>query len=345
MIKDERGWLAPTYERLTRDWAQLPHALLLSGPEGIGKADLALDLARLFLCDNPSGPDPCSACTGCSLIEGSIHPDLHILSAEANESLLSVALQKHAERYWLDRKGASAKKPSDQITVDSVRSLNESLSSTAKIARSKVAIIQNADNLNRNAANALLKLLEEPTPNTYLILTSATTHRLPVTVRSRCARINCDAPDAAALRIWLEGRHALDEIALEGLSQSGLGPLRLDRLVEKGQDQNLLALWHNLKKNLGRFDLAAMMGYCDQLGPELVLAVLQRFVEREFRARVVAGCRSDPGGERWTRAELIRAYYLLGDARERLGSALDTQLCLESTFSQLETRRRQAERV
>ncbi len=329
-------WLSLTRSRLTNDWRNLPHGLLLAGPEGVGKSQLAIDLAGLLLCASPTEEQACGQCSSCHLFSQTIHPDFHVLSAEVEEPLLDSVLLSHAERYWLERKGASTKKPSEQIGVDAIRALNEALASTAKLSGAKVAFIRNADKLNRNAANALLKLLEEPTPRTYLILTSAFTHRLPVTVRSRCARVACPVPGLQEMQEWLNDRHAMDTNLTSALVRTGMGPLSIERIIRAGQDKALASLVDQVKTDLGKVNLNAMLEFCDQLTPNIVLAVLQSIVEEKFRAETALGCRPRTAETGWSREALIRSYYLLGDARERLSSALDTQLSLESVFTEFE---------
>src|SRR5690606_26968585 len=150
------------------DWQQicaqqaankLPHALMLAGPKGIGKRHLAEALAHLLLCLAPVEGTPCGKCRSCQLNHAQPHPDFLMLAPE---------------------EGSKA------IKVDQVRGLIESLGKTAQQGGYKVLVLEPAEAMNINSANALLKSLEEPANNTLLILVSHTPSAVLPTIRSRC---------------------------------------------------------------------------------------------------------------------------------------------------------------
>jgi len=209
----------PWQDALTRsvaarlDAGTLPHALLVAGPAGWGEAAFGNWLALTLL-----GLDPDRDATGLA------HPDLR----------------------WLVPEGAV-------IKVDAVREVVEFAQGTAQAGPRKVAVLADAHALNRNAANALLKVLEEPPPGTHLLLLSSHPGRLLPTIRSRCQNLEI-RPDPAAARRWLEQRAAGADLerllfehggapvaALEALEQ-GQAPLSglLERALDPARDHEVV---------------------------------------------------------------------------------------------------------
>lgn len=172
-------WLEPLFEQLAAlaSAARLPHALLLAGPEGVGKGRLARRLAQAVLCHAPeAGGQPCDQCASCRPFLAGAHPDFTQLEPE------------------------EAGKP---IKVDAVRDFCAALQLTSQFSHGKVGILEPAEAMNLAASNSLLKTLEEPPTGTLIILVSAQPSRLPVTVRSRCQRWSVGVPEREEAVAWL----------------------------------------------------------------------------------------------------------------------------------------------
>ena len=171
-------WLQPDWQRWQQMYAQgrLPHALVVAGKEGIGKALLVEQMVSALLCLQVNEQGACGHCKSCLLQQGGNHPDYKIIApAEAGKA----------------------------ITVDSVRSLQTWLTSTAQQGGNKVVLLNPANDLNINAANALLKHLEEPVSNTFFVLVQRLPHTLLSTVRSRCQIFNLATPSTETALAWL----------------------------------------------------------------------------------------------------------------------------------------------
>jgi DNA polymerase-3 subunit delta' len=185
--------------------ATWPHALLLTGREGIGKRGLALEFARALLCEDARADgSACGECDGCRYVAAFQHPDLRIV-----------------EPVEIDDEGAAT--PAPWITVAHIRALIEWAQLTSHRGMAKVAVIAPAERVNAAAANALLKTLEEPPAGTYLILVSHQPGRLPATVRSRCRVMAAPFPEFGSARAWLAEQGAGKPDAL--LAQAGGAPL------------------------------------------------------------------------------------------------------------------------
>lgn len=156
---------------------RLPHALLLSGPAGVGKRTLAMALARAVNCLDASPSEaPCNACLSCRKIDRGAHPDVVELEPEGK---------------------------AQKIKVDTVRELRSQIAFRPFEGRCKVFIIKQADRMQEEAANALLKTLEEPPPQSLLILTAPEESDLLTTIVSRCLRIKLAPLSRRTMEDWL----------------------------------------------------------------------------------------------------------------------------------------------
>jgi DNA polymerase-3 subunit delta' len=175
---DSLPWLESAQQRLRASFAakRLPHSLLLLSAPGLGAELLANWIAALALCESLRSR-PCGVCASCQLLRSDSHPDSYF-----------VRLEQDAQ----------------QIKVDQVRGLIESLSLKSYRGGYKVGVIEGAEALNVNGANAFLKTLEEPTANTVLIMIARPSHRLPATIASRCLRLALTPPPAEVAIAWLE---------------------------------------------------------------------------------------------------------------------------------------------
>jgi DNA polymerase-3 subunit delta' len=159
---------------------RMPHALLLTGQPGVGKAALADYLVRQCLCADLSAKGvPCGRCAGCLQYAAGTHPDFFRVEPAEDASV---------------------------IKVDQVRDLAEKLSLSSHHGGFKVALLTPADVMNINAANSLLKTLEEPSDNTVLLLISARPAQLPATIRSRCQLLRVEIPARDVALRWLTGQ-------------------------------------------------------------------------------------------------------------------------------------------
>ena len=210
------AWLEPVREefrkRLQGD--RLAHAFLLSGQAGTGKQVFAMEMAAALLCLENSLP-ACGSCRSCQLLD-SAHPDFRILSFELNTS----------------------GKLRTEIVIDQVRGLISFLQLTTTTSEKKVALVQPAEAMNRNAANALLKTLEEPPGDAVIILLSHNPARLPVTITSRCQKLQVRSPDTDKSLAWLlESGDYTEADARSALKAAAGSPIRArDLLSEDGPD-------------------------------------------------------------------------------------------------------------
>jgi DNA polymerase-3 subunit delta' len=180
-------------EQFASAWAgrKLHHAWLLAGPRGVGKASFAHAAARRVLADAGGPPiDRPSLETPddhpmVKLVEAGSHPDMRWLQRLTNEKTGNLARN---------------------IGVEQVRSLGGFMGMTAALSPWRVAVIDSVDDLEKSAANALLKMLEEPPPSTLFFLVSHAPGRLLPTIRSRCRRLHFDALDDDAMTSILEKR-------------------------------------------------------------------------------------------------------------------------------------------
>ena len=141
---------------------RIPSAYLFAGESGIGKKLTAINLAKALNCQKPITPiDCCDECPSCKKIDSQTHPDFLMAAPEKGE-----------------------------IMVDAIRMIEEAISLAPYEGKRKVVIVDDAETMNSFAANAFLKTLEEPPPQSIIILISASPDRLPETIRSRCSRIN-----------------------------------------------------------------------------------------------------------------------------------------------------------
>ena len=166
---------------------RLPHALLFHGPEGVGKDAMALELAKHINCSHP----PCHTCPSCLKISRGQHPDvllvLPVPSSLKPDEIGSLIQEKSQQPY-----GTIAFTKPSSISIKAVRELQKILSYAPFEGKRKVAILSDADKMTLDAANAFLKTLEEPPPETLIILTTAKIHALLQTVLSRCQKLRFD---------------------------------------------------------------------------------------------------------------------------------------------------------
>lgn len=186
------SWQHTLFAQLTAQHATLPHALLLSGRRGIGKADFARHLARALLCEaRQTDGDACGTCPACGWFDAGNHPDYRAIT-------LSDGDNDEEEGDESPRKKAPT-----QIGVNQIRALTDFMTTSTHRAGLRVILIDPADALNTHAANALLKSLEEPLPDTLYLLVCHQPRRLPATVRSRCQHQPMPMPNLTEAREWL----------------------------------------------------------------------------------------------------------------------------------------------
>lgn len=243
-------WLAPLLQRTLHD--QHAHALLLTGPQGVGQFELAMTLAQAWLCEAAAGAaPPCGVCASCHLVQAHSHPDLLVLLPEA----LQLALGWGAADGDEATERASKAKPSQELKVDAVRRAVGFAQTTSARGRCKVVVLHPAERMNGIAANALLKTLEEPSGDARFLLSCAAPDALPPTVRSRCQNVAMQLPPAAQAIAWLEAQGVADAPVLlaaaggqpqEALvwSREGIAATlwtRLPWIVAQGQTQTFAA--------------------------------------------------------------------------------------------------------
>jgi DNA polymerase-3 subunit delta' len=163
--------------------AELPHSMIFSGPEGIGKKTLAILLAGLANCQNPKDGDLCGFCNSCKRVQ-----TLPLELAKRNHPDILVADWPWVERACKEED--KKKKPNPLvIPIHVVRNLIQEAQYRPFLGAKRFFILDDAEKLNEAAANAFLKTLEEPPETTYIVLVTAYPDRLLPTIQSRCQHI------------------------------------------------------------------------------------------------------------------------------------------------------------
>jgi len=310
---DSLPWLSDAQRRLrdTRLAGRLPQSMLLLSVPGLGAEQLAYWAAAMALCESQSAA-PCGVCASCVLLRADSHPDAHF-----------VRVLEDAQ----------------QIKVDQIRHLIEALSLSSYRGGHKVAVVENAEALNANGANAFLKTLEEPTARTLLILIAKPSHRLPATIASRCLKLVLRPPSKPAAVAWLTKRDAGVEQWDAALALAGGAPLLALELPGAGiarLDQDMRHSLELLRDNA--VDVTVLAEAWVKSDSTLRLIWLENWITRRLRAQL-GGVTSVQSAEpvRLSAALLkpkIRALFELLDASRELrrlaATGLNQQLALEA---------------
>jgi DNA polymerase-3 subunit delta' len=317
-------WLQGAQQRLRSALAaqRLPHSLLLLSTPGLGAEQLANWITALALCES-LGSRPCGVCASCQLLRADSHPDSYVVRVEDD---------------------------AQQIKVDQVRGLIESLALKSYRGGYKVGVIEGAESLNANGANAFLKTLEEPTADTVLIMIARPSHRLPATIASRCLRLTLQPPSKEVAAAWLTAHAAghaaapaADPVAAQSwdvaLALAGGAPL----LALEFDSAGITALDSDMHESLRQLadssaDVTLLAERWMKSNPGLRITWLENWITRRVHASLI-GAASHQSAEpvRLPAALLkpkIRALFELLDAardlRRLASTGMNQQLALEA---------------
>lgn len=215
---------------------RLPHALLLVGQRGLGKFDLARAFAAGLLCEQQSSDGKaCGKCLACNWYEQGNHPDFRLLQPDA------LAEEGEGEE--------GKKKASQQITIDQIRELDDFFNVGTHRAGLRIVVVNPTESMNRNAANALLKTLEEPSPNTLFLLISNEPLKLLPTIRSRCQVVPVGLPRSKSAEAFVSAAGVAD--AARWLALAGGSPGLAIEMANSGKAGWLEALVKRLSVERG----------------------------------------------------------------------------------------------
>ena len=306
------AWLEPVRSRLgaLQSQGRMPHGVLLTGAPGAGQVEMATWLAARLLCRAAAG-QPCGRCADCRLLRAGSHPDFRWVGVLPDKK---------------------------DIGIEQLRALSAALSMRSYRGGVKVSVIAPADAMSAKAHNALLKTLEEPASETYLVLTASRLERIPKTILSRCMRMAMPLPDAVTALAWLTRQgpsaHAAALLALAAgapfqaldYQAAGLGELEADM-----QDAITAA-------GEGRLDFVAFADYCAKNAPGARLAWLESWLTRNLKDAALASDAVNNNRLPWLQPPglemKIRAGFGLLDqvreARRQAGGSLNMQLLFEA---------------
>ena len=291
------------------------HAWMMTGPKGVGKSTLAYRLIRHALGAPSAGEglqtDPESNI--CRQIEALSHPDFLLIRRTYNDK---------------------TKKLRGEISVDDARKAAGFFSHSASGQNWRVCLVDSADELNTNAANALLKTLEEPPRKGLLILIVHAPGRLLPTIRSRCRQLALRPPAIAETAKWLTSAHKIDEQeALNGAELAGGAPGHALSLIQS----NMTALKPAIDKALDQLprlesqQTLALSAQASKKGGEVVLDTVMHFLQRDAERRARACVQNDDDFEQaqhWVRA----ASRIQELAREQKAIYLDPKQSVLAAF-------------
>lgn len=261
---------------------EIPHALLFAGQEGVGKLPMAIAFAQMLLCQH-SAPDekPCGRCTGCAMSFKLEHPDLHLsfpvykpngqtappvcqpFAADFRSLVLEspyVSFDEWRSRIKTDNKQLF-------IGVGEAESILARLNIKAQQGGRKVSVIWLPESMREDAANHLLKFLEEPTPDTIFILVSNTPEKLLETIRSRTQRIDFPPLASAEISAALQAQSGLSQTDADAIARASGGnyaaaraALRADACAAQHLD-----LFKLLMRNAYKRDLRELRSWAENM--------------------------------------------------------------------------------
>ncbi|MBI5922295.1 MAG: DNA polymerase III subunit delta' [Betaproteobacteria bacterium] len=223
-------WQKPLWQLLLGDLQNLPHAMIMAGAQGMGKLAFAQAFAARLLCQSiglTENPDqmPCGQCSSCTWLASGNHPDFRLVQPEGEGDEEGEEASKAAPNPVKPGQGL--------IKVEQIRSLNDFVFIGSHAQGKRIAILSPAESMNAAAANALLKILEEPPAGVYFILIVNSWHHLLPTIRSRCRKIVFHCPDQELAQEWLTQEGV--KSAAELLQLVGGAPLLAANWVEQGR--------------------------------------------------------------------------------------------------------------
>ena len=335
-------WNEDLWSILAQQFERLPHALLLHGRPGLGKHAFAVQLAQALLCARPQAGVACGMCQSCQLFMAGTHPDMHVLQPEAIAESAEDLGGQYAVRYPASDK--KRERASADITIYQIRCLIEDAQTRPFVGNRKVVLLSPAEAMNINAANSLLKLLEEPPRGSMLLLVTSHPARLPATIRSRCSHILFKSPGRTAGLAWLQLRTGGKAEPAAGLLElAGGAPLLAKSLIEEGFPEIRAGLLKDLDDlRSGREEPVACAARWKGVGARHCLGLLHGFVSDLIKAGLgVSGpTLANPEGivplnrdkYKYKLSELYKFIDVIHEYYRLLGSPLDELLMLEDVL-------------
>lgn len=229
-------WQQASWQQLQQLRERLPHAILFHGAEGIGKTAFAEAFAQSLLCETPTADGhACGSCIACGWFVQYSHPDYRRVRPEILDD--GDAAEGEDGEAADTKKAKATKAPSKEIKIDQIRALGDFMNISTHRSGMRVIVLYPAEVLNTAAANSLLKMLEEPPPQTMFLLVSNSLDRLLPTILSRCRKFALAMPGRDEALQWLKSQEVSD--ADGWLAEQGGAPLAAFEASQAGTRETM----------------------------------------------------------------------------------------------------------
>lgn len=328
-------WQQDAWRYFTSLQSRLPHAFLLHGPAGTGKRHFAERMAKALLCETPDAEaQACGHCGSCGWFEQYSHPDYRRIRPEVLDEDEGSG---DAEAEAGTAKSSRSKAPSKEIVIHQIRALAEMMNISTHRNGKRVIVLYPAEAMNIPAANALLKSLEEPHPNTVFILVSDSLDKLLPTIVSRCHQLALGMPTRDAALAWLQQQGVAD--AANWLALQGGAPLAAMEIAASEQKAELETMLGMLAQPSADLSLK-LADKLQKTDLPLVVSWLQRWVYDVFSVKQTGIIRYYPRYDKEIRSlasrcnlhDLMRLSKSLGERQAIASHPLSPKLFLEDVF-------------